>query len=61
MCPEMWLKDCGEHHEHIAVHVDDALMSSKHTQVSVDTLMRNHHFNLKGAGPHPIIQDVILE
>ena len=51
MEPDIWLKDCGTHYEHIAVYVDDLLIASKDPQSVIDTLINNHHFKLKGTGP----------
>ena len=46
--PDTWLNDCGDHHEHITVHVDDLLIASKDPQSVVDALTKKHHFKLKG-------------
>ena len=51
MEPDVWLKDCREYYEFISVHIDDVLIASKYPQVSVDSLMNNHNFKLKRAGP----------
>ena len=49
--PCIWLKDFGEHHEHITIHVDDLLIASKDLQGVVDSLTNNYHFKLKRTGP----------
>ena len=51
MDPDIWLRDCKEHYECIAVHVDYLLIASKDPQGVVDTLTNNHHSKLKGTGP----------
>jgi hypothetical protein len=51
MEPGIWLKDYGEHYEHISIHVDDLLIASKYPQSVIDTLINNHHFKLKGTVP----------
>ena len=47
----MWLKDCEENYERIAVHVDDVLIDSKDPHSIVDTLISKYHFKHKGTGP----------
>ena len=47
----MWLKDCGEKYEFVAVHFDDMLIASNYLQNIVDTLGSKHHSKLKGTGP----------
>ena len=51
MEPDVWIKDCGNHYEHIAICVNDLLIASKDPHGTVDTLTSNHHFKLKGTGP----------
>ena len=51
MDPDVWLKDCGENYEHIAVYADDLLIASKDPQCVVDILTNTHHFKLKDTGP----------
>lgn len=46
-----WLKDCGDHYEHISVYVDDLLIASKDPKGLVDILTNEHKFKLKGTGP----------
>jgi len=46
-----WMRDKGDHHEHIAVCVDDLLIASKDPELIVKMLMEKHQFKLKGAGP----------
>ena len=48
---DMWLRDDGEHYEHIAFCVDDLLIASKDLQKIVETLVSKYHFKLKGTGP----------
>ena len=49
--PQMWLKDCGENYECIAVCANDLLIASKDPQNTVDPLENKHHFKIKGTGP----------
>ena len=35
---DIWMKDCGDHYEYIAVYVDDLLIASKKPQAIVDIL-----------------------
>ena len=49
-CQDTWLKICGENYEHISICVDDLLIASKNPQNVVDTLVKKHHFKLKGTG-----------
>ena len=51
MDPDAWLKDCGENHECISVHVDDLPIASKDPQCAVDALINKHYFKLKITGP----------
>ena len=51
MEPDIWLKHCGEYHEHIDVCVDDLLIASKDTQGVVDSLTNKHDLKIKGKGP----------
>ena len=47
---DVWMKDCGDHYEYIAVYVDDLLIVSKNPQDIVDQLTKTHKFKLKGTG-----------
>jgi len=47
---DIWMRDCGDHCEHIAVHVDDLLIASKDPLSIIKTLSDEHKFKLKGAG-----------
>ena len=51
MEPDVWFKDCGEHHEHVAAHVDDLLMYFKEPHGAVDALTNKHHLKFKGKHP----------
>ena len=46
----VWMKDCGDHYEYIAVYVDDLLIVSKNPQNIVDQLTKTNKFKLKGTG-----------
>ena len=51
MEPDIWLRDCGDYYECVAVCVDDLLISLKEPQKIVDSLINKHNFKLKGTGP----------
>lgn len=51
MEPDIWLRDCGDHYEHVAACVDDLLIVSKEPQKIIDLLIIKHNFKLKGTGP----------
>ena len=53
MEPDTWLRDCGEHYDHIDVYVDDLLIASKDGQNAVDDITNKNHLMLKGTGPMP--------
>ena len=40
---DIWMKDCGDHYEYIAVYVDDLLIASKNPQWIIDYLGLHHH------------------
>jgi len=48
---DIWMRDKGDHYEHIAVHVDDLMIASKDPDSIVKMLMETHQFKLKGTGP----------
>jgi len=48
---DIWMRDKGDHCEHIAVHVDDLLIASKDPDSIVKLLTETHQFKLKGTGP----------
>ena len=48
--PDIWMKDCGDHYEYIAVYVDDLLLVSKNPKLLLDTLTNKYKFKLKGSG-----------
>ena len=48
--PDIWMKDCGDHYEYIAVYVDDLLLVSKNPKLLLDTLTNKYDFKLKGSG-----------
>ena len=45
---DIWMKDCGDHYEYIAVYMDDLLIASKKPQAIVDILKETYKF--KGTG-----------
>ena len=49
---DIWMRDCGDHYEYIAVYVDDLLIASKEPQGIIDALTsKPNNFKLKGTGP----------
>jgi len=48
---DIWMRDKGDHYEHVAVHVDDLMIASRIPKVIVKALIDEHNFNLKGTGP----------
>jgi len=53
---DIWMRNIGDHREHIAVCVDDSMIASEDPEVIVKMLMEKHQFKLKGTGPtkfHP--------
>ena len=47
---DIWMKDCGDHYEYIAIHVDDLMIVSKDPQAIADKFKKIHKFKLKGTG-----------
>ena len=47
---DLWMRDCGDHYECVAVCVDDLLIASKNPQAIIDMLEKEHNFKLKGTG-----------
>ena len=47
---DIWMRDMGDHYEHIAVCVDDLPFSSRDPQAIVDAFDKQCDFKLKGAG-----------
>ena len=48
---DIWIKDCGDHYEYIAVYVDDLLIAAKEPQILIDQLLgKPYNFKLKGTG-----------
>ena len=47
----IWMRDKGDHCEHIAVHVDDLMIASKDPEAIVKILVEKYQFKLKGTGP----------
>ena len=48
---DIWMRDRGDHYEHIAVYIDDLLIASKVPQSIITALEKDHKFKLKGTGP----------
>ena len=49
---DIWMRDCGDHYEYIAVYVDDLMIASKNPQGIIDALTsKPNNFKLKGTGP----------
>ena len=51
MEPDIWIKDYRGYCKHVAVYVDDLLISSKDSENVVKCLLEDHKFKLKGTGP----------
>jgi hypothetical protein len=49
--PCIWMRRVDDHHEHIAVHVDDLAIASKDPAGVIRALTEDCKFKLKGAGP----------
>jgi len=47
---DIWMRDCGDHYEYIAVYVDDLLIVSRNPQGIIDTFLETYKFKLKGTG-----------
>jgi len=47
---DIWMRDKGDHCEHIAVHADDLMIASRIPEVIVKALVNEHDFKLKGTG-----------
>ena len=45
---DAWMREAGDHYEHIAVYVDDLLIVSRDPQAIIDSLTKVHKFKLKG-------------
>jgi hypothetical protein len=45
---DIWMRDKGDHYEHIAVYVDDLLIASREPNAIIDDLTLKHKFKLKG-------------
>jgi len=41
---DIWMRDCGDHYEYIAVYVDDLLIASKDLSSIIKTLSDEHKF-----------------
>ena len=49
---DIWMGDCGDHYEYIAVCVDDLMIASRDPQKIINELQaKPHNFKLKGIGP----------
>ena len=49
---DIWMKDCGDYYEYLAVYVDDIMIASKDPQAIIDQLEgAPNNFKLKGTGP----------
>ena len=51
MEPDIWLRECSDHYEYIAVYVDDLLIASKDPNNIISILTTKYKFKLKGTGP----------
>jgi len=47
---DIWMRDKGNHYEHVAVHEDDLLIASREQGQIISPLEKKHQFKLKGAG-----------
>ena len=54
---DIWMRDCGDHYEYLAVYVDDLMIASRNPQAINGSLTsKPNNFKLKGTGPinfHP--------
>ena len=48
---DVWMRDMGDHHEHIGVYVDDLQIASKDPKAITDILAGKFEFLLKDVGP----------
>jgi len=48
---DIWMRDKGDHYEHIAACVDDLMIASKDPDLIIKMLMEKRQFKLKGTGP----------
>jgi len=48
---DVWMRDKGDHYEHIAAYVDDLMIASRDPDSIIKMLMEKYQFKLKGAGP----------
>ena len=49
---DIWMRDCGDHYEYIAVYVDDLMIASKDPKQIISALTsKPNNFKLKGTGP----------
>ena len=49
---DIWMRDCGDHYEYLAVYVDDLLIASRNPKAITDALEGDPiNFKLKGTGP----------
>ena len=49
---DIYMRDCGDHYEYIAVYVDDLLIASNNPKAIIDSLTSDpFNFKLKGTGP----------
>ncbi len=48
---DVWIRNAGDHCEHIAACVDDPLIASRNPQAILDTFADTCNFLLKGSGP----------
>ncbi len=49
---DIWMRDCGDHYEYLAVYVDDLLIASRKPQEIIDALTSApNNYKLKGTGP----------
>ena len=49
--PDIWMRDKGDHYEHISLCMDDLLIASKMPSSVIDDLENKHNFKLKGTQP----------
>jgi len=48
---DIWIRDEGDHYEHVAAHVDDLMIASRIPEVVVTALVNEFNFKLKVIGP----------
>ena len=48
--PAIWMRDCGDHYEHLCTWVDDLIFASKNPMWLMNLLEKKYKYTLKGVG-----------